>query len=100
MLWSGSAWYDGITGMKISNGVWTHLAFTVNNGNVVFYINGVPKFTGTGFPNVFTTSTGTFTLGVNWWDTPYKGKMDDLQIYEVALSAEQVAELASVTPSP
>ena len=95
MLWSGSAWYDAVTGMKINTGEWTHLAFTVNNGNVVLYINGVPKFTGTGFPNVFTTSTGTFSLGVNWWDAPYKGKMDDLRIYEVALTPEQVAELAA-----
>ncbi|PFN99602.1 hypothetical protein COJ85_18970 [Bacillus sp. AFS076308] len=58
------------------------------------------KFTGVGISDVFTGSTGVFTLGVNWWDTPFKGKMDELRIYETALTQEQVTQLANVTTIP
>jgi arabinan endo-1,5-alpha-L-arabinosidase len=94
MLWSGTAWYDAGLGMNIPTSQWSHLAFTVNNGAVNVYVNGVKKFGGINFPNVFTTTTGVFSLGVNWWDIPYKGLMDELRIYETALTAEQVASLA------
>ncbi|MCF2940933.1 LamG domain-containing protein [Paenibacillus alkaliterrae] len=98
MIWSGTAWYDAGAGMKVKAGVWSHLAFTVNNGSIVVYVDGVQKFSGTGFPNVFTTTDGSFSLGVNWWDTPYKGLIDELRIYEVALPAEEIANLAKKTP--
>ncbi|WP_328285299.1 LamG-like jellyroll fold domain-containing protein [Paenibacillus alkaliterrae] len=98
MVWSGTAWYDAGTGMKIKAGEWSHLAFTVNNGSITVYVNGVQKFSRTGFPNVFTTADGSFSLGVNWWDTPYKGLMDELRIYETALTADEIAGLATKTP--
>jgi arabinan endo-1,5-alpha-L-arabinosidase len=31
---------------------------------------------------------------VNWWDAPYKGSMDELRIYNAALSDAEVAGLA------
>jgi len=94
MLWSGTAWYDAGLGMNVPAGQWSHLAFSVNNGAVNVYVNGVRRFSGTGFPNVFTTTSGVFALGVNWWDTPYKGAMDELRIYNRALSDAEVAGLA------
>lgn len=94
MLWSGTAWYDAGLGLNIPVGQWSHLAFSVNNGAVAVYVNGVKRFSGVNFPNVFTTAAGTFALGVNWWDTPYKGSMDELRIYGKALSDAEVAGLA------
>jgi arabinan endo-1,5-alpha-L-arabinosidase len=94
MIWSGTAWYDAVTGMTINANEWTHLAFTVDEGQIAVYVNGVEKFNQGGFPNVFTTTNGTFGLGVNWWDTPYKGLIDELHIYEGAISPAKVAELA------
>ena len=94
MLWSGTAWYDAGLGMNIPVGRWSHLAFTVRNGAVNVYVDGVKKFSGVNFPNVFTTTAGVFALGVNWWDTPYKGSMDDLRIYGSALTDADVAALA------
>lgn len=93
MVWSGTAWYDAGLGMNIPVGQWSHMVFTVNNGALNVYVNGVKKFSGTNFPNIFTTNTGVFSLGVNWWDTPYKGLMDDVRIYETALTDAQVAGL-------
>lgn len=95
MVWSGTAWYDATTGTTIKTGEWTHLAFTVQEGTVTVYIDGAQKFSRGDFPNVFTTTSGTFGLGVNWWDTPFKGQIDDLRVYESALSAADVAALAA-----
>lgn len=94
MIWSGTAWYDAVTGLTIPQGEWTHLAFTVDEGQITVYVNGVQKFNKGGFPNVFTTTNGAFGLGVNYWDIPYKGLMDELHIYEGALTAEQISELS------
>jgi arabinan endo-1,5-alpha-L-arabinosidase len=94
MLWSGTAWYDAGLGMNIPAGQWSHVAFTVKNGAVNVYVNGAKRFSGVNFPNVFTTNNGVFALGVNWWDAPYMGSMDDLRIYGSALSDGEVASIA------
>lgn len=96
LLWSGSTrYYDGDTGTRIPVGTWTHIAFTVDQGDVAIYVDGEPAHTGAGFPDVFTTTTGAFALGVNWWDAPYRGEVDDLQVYRGALTPEQIADVAS-----
>ncbi|WP_204502129.1 LamG-like jellyroll fold domain-containing protein [Aquibacillus albus] len=95
MLWSGNAWYDAGTDTKINTNEWSHLAFTVDHGEIKVYVNGEEKFSGTNFPDVFKTPESQFSLGVNWWDTPYHGLMDELQIYHGKLTAEEVAELAN-----
>jgi arabinan endo-1,5-alpha-L-arabinosidase len=95
MVWSnGPRWYDAPTGMTINTGEWTHLAYTVDNGTIIVYVNGEEKFTGTDFSNIFTTTNANFSLGVNYWDTPFQGLMDELRIYEGALTPTQVADLA------
>jgi arabinan endo-1,5-alpha-L-arabinosidase len=80
--------------MTIKTGEWTHLAYTVDNGTIIVYVNGEEKFTGTDFSNIFTTTNANFSLGVNYWDTPFQGLMDELRIYEGALTPTQVANLA------
>nr|WP_223292454.1 LamG domain-containing protein [Salipaludibacillus neizhouensis] len=96
MIWSGSnSWYDAGTDMKINVDEWSHVAFTVDEGDLTIYVDGEVRYTGSDFPNIFTTTSGHFSLGVNYWDTPYKGLMDDLQIYdEVALTVEEIEQLA------
>lgn len=91
-----SSWYTGSTGLKIKTNEWTHLAFTVDRGVLAVYVNGKLQFTGSGFPDVFTSKSGTFSLGVNWWDPAFKGSIDELSIFEGALPPPQVAELAKM----
>jgi len=94
MVWSGSTtWYNGTTSLTIPKDEWTHVAFTVANGKLSVYINGELKYSGTDFPDIFTTANCIFTLGVNWWDPAYKGLMDDVRVYEGALTREQVQKL-------
>ena len=77
--------------MKIKADEWTHLAFTVDYGKINVYVNGEKTFTGTDFPNVFTSTEATFTLGVNYWDQPYQGFIDELLIYDqMALSDKDI----------
>lgn len=94
MLWSGTAWYDADTGTQIPVGEWSHLAFSNEDGHLVVWINGRRVVDRTGFPDVFTTTTGTFSLAVNWWDAPYKGQMDDLRVYNSPLTDADVTALA------
>lgn len=94
ILWSGTKWYDAITNEVTPLHDWTHFAFTVNGDQVTVYVNGVEKFKGTGFPDIFLDRNGTFALGVNWWDIPFKGKMDELHVYKGVLTRDQVSDLA------
>ncbi|MNI66857.1 hypothetical protein D3C73_1224490 [compost metagenome] len=89
LLWANAA-YEATAGYIIPVNQWTHVVFTVNNGTVKLYINGKEVFSGTGFPNTFTNDNGVFTLGVNYWDAPYKGLMDELKIYNNVISPEAV----------
>lgn len=95
MIWAGStSWYDGVTGMTIKAGEWSNLIFSVDKGTLKVYVNGVEKFVGSGFPNLFEDGKGIFALGINWWDAPFQGLMDDLRIYEGALTPAQIKELS------
>jgi arabinan endo-1,5-alpha-L-arabinosidase len=96
MVWShnGDQWYDAVTDRTIPVGEWSHLTLTVKEGDVVFYVNGVAKYTGTNFPNVFTSIDAEFGLGVNYWDTPFKGLIDEVRVYDgLALPANEVQSL-------
>jgi arabinan endo-1,5-alpha-L-arabinosidase len=94
MLWSGTAWYDAGTGMNIPANAWSHIVFTVNQGQLKVYIDGIERFAGSNFPHVFTSNNGVFSLGVNWWDIPYSGLMDELRVYERELTAQDAAFLS------
>ncbi|MDF2792125.1 MAG: family 43 glycosylhydrolase, partial [Neobacillus sp.] len=96
MVWShnGDQWYDAVTDRVIPAGEWSHLTLTVKEGEVVFYVNGVAKYKGTNFPNVFNSIDAEFGLGVNYWDIPFKGLMDEVRVYDgLALPADQVQSL-------
>lgn len=96
MVWShnGDNWYDAISDKTIPVGEWSNLVLTVNEGNVNFYINGEAKYTGSDFPNIFTSIDAEFGLGVNYWDTPFKGLIDEVRVYDgVALPATELQSL-------
>jgi arabinan endo-1,5-alpha-L-arabinosidase len=95
MVWSaGARWFDGGTGSQIPVGKWSHVALTVDGGDARIYVDGVLEHEGTGFNDVFTTTTGAFAVGVNYWDIPFKGAVDELSVYTSALTPTEVAVLA------
>ncbi len=97
MLWSGTAWYDAPTGLRIPAGNWTHFVAVNDNGNVRVYLDGVEKFSGTDFPDVFSgVASSGFWIGINHWDPPYQGSIDELKFYNQALTATEVATIHAV----
>ena len=92
VLWSGTNWYDGLTNFVMSPNTWSHVAFTVDGGNVKVYVDGVLRHTGTNFPGIFNDKDDSvFALGVNYWDTPFKGVIDELMVHNTKiLSASEI----------
>ncbi|UOQ49749.1 family 43 glycosylhydrolase [Gracilibacillus caseinilyticus] len=91
---NGDDWYDAASDSIIPAGEWSHFAFTVDEGKATVYINGEEKFSDGNFPDVFTTENAQFSLGVNFWDTPFKGLMDEVRVYDgLVLPAEEVQAL-------
>jgi arabinan endo-1,5-alpha-L-arabinosidase len=94
MLWSGSdRWFDGSAGVRIQPNQWRHLAFSVNQGVVSVYIDGVRRFNGGSISDFFSTQPGVFALGVNYWDLPFNGLIDELKIYEASLTGAEIQAL-------
>lgn len=93
MVWSGSSsWFDAPTGLIIEENEWSHLAFTVDGGTMRLFINGEEQFSGDDFPDRFTSADSYFGLGVNHWDTPFQGLIDDLYIYNGALASQEIVD--------
>ncbi|MGP5159465.1 LamG-like jellyroll fold domain-containing protein [Pseudoalteromonas prydzensis] len=99
-LWAtaGAFFDNGELDTRIPQGEWTHLVMTVdgNNGDTLkMYVNGELKIEAGGFPRVFTVAgeTNEFALGVNYWDTPFNGAVDELKIFNGAIDADAIKAL-------
>lgn len=106
-IWSnyndGSTWFDGLTNVKLETNKWYHIVVVVNEGELSVYINGQKQNLDTRingqtslqalFPDLFSNKDAIFTIGVNYWDTPFKGLIDDLRIYDGVLTDSDVSTL-------
>ena len=107
-LWP--AWSDIATGEPLKQ--WVQIALVVDSNNLSadgtliatkLYINGQEWITKDSDGNVVpayvtkncmqASDNFDFLLGVNYWDSIFKGAFDELYIYDYALNAEQVAAL-------
>jgi hypothetical protein len=77
---------------------WYHLGVTCENNVMKFYYNGVLKDVKP-FKGFVPHSSGNLFVGWNQWGNInfYKGTMDDLRIYNYALSATDIKQLAETT---
>lgn len=101
-LWADAGGYfdNGELDYRIPANEWTHIAIVAEGdsaGTLKIYVNGELEIDTTGFPSVFTVpgETNEFALGVNYWDTPFNGAVDELKLFSEAISAETVTELYS-----
>ncbi len=107
-LWP--SWSDADTGEMMKQ--WIHLALVVDPSNVSadgltidgkLYINGQEWLQKDGdgnviYPGIVKGAMGAsdgfdFLVGVNYWDSVFKGAFDELYIYNYALDAAQIAGL-------
>ncbi|HRS72274.1 MAG TPA: hypothetical protein P5175_10540 [Anaerohalosphaeraceae bacterium] len=125
---SGAAWYTAPWGIRletnrqlllkwgnadflkstaIPSNTWTHVAMTYDStlgtNNTKFYINGLPDtqahWTGAAAPNSYDLFIGTdFYNNTSRW--AYLGCMDDVCIYNRALTPGEIAELTTAPAAP
>ncbi|GIP18751.1 hypothetical protein J40TS1_43930 [Paenibacillus montaniterrae] len=94
LLWSGDqVWFDGLSGVKLELDKWVTLTAAVDGANLKLYIDGELKKEYSNMPVLFNDDSSTAALAVNHWDIPSKGIVDELYIFDYALTAEEIAQL-------
>jgi hypothetical protein len=90
---NGTPIIDLFSASSIEVGSWYHIACVVNGNTVLLYINGKLDATGSrsGIPG---TSSDPLTLA-GGFHAPFPGSLDDVRVYARALSASEVAGLAT-----
>jgi parallel beta-helix repeat protein len=93
---TGSQWVAINTGSLLTLNTWNHLAATFDGTNYILYVNGNPVFTDT---STFAGKTpyATKQLSLGRVDNYFPGKLDDVRIYNRALSASEIAAFVSGT---
>ena len=80
------------TAWRFQNDTWHHFAVVADSANIRIYLDGVLAVTGSGAAS-YGTSTFDFNIGGGVWDATgnwFSGKIDDLQVYDNALTAEEI----------
>ena len=95
---TGAAW-NSPAGPAAQLGEWTHVAASFENEQKKFYING--RLVGEGTAPLDLNTEQPLRLGAGASEGPgnyfFPGMIDEVRIYDRALSAEEVAGLAGVT---
>ncbi|HJZ04307.1 MAG TPA: LamG domain-containing protein, partial [Patescibacteria group bacterium] len=102
-LWgSGSnQTYAAVTNSTISSSTWSYLAVVQDGTSLTIYVNAVPKtyiltatgWTGSEFINAIASQTNQAAVGVTRRTTntnPFNGLIDEVKIYNFALTSDQV----------
>jgi MSHA biogenesis protein MshQ len=86
------------TGAAIVPGNWYHVAVVYEPGNQVIYIDGVSRGTATFAGGLF-TNTDELQIGADHGAAgrQFDGRIDEVRLYDQALSAAQVAEAMNAT---
>jgi hypothetical protein len=94
--WGGSATRWDTTYSPPTN-TWTHIAITRNNSGRALYVNGGLYSSTANAGGTAINTTVALRIGLNSYDYAYdyNGLMDDVRIYNRALSGQDVAALAS-----
>ena len=101
-LWLGSGEVEARSAASLPTNAWTHLAATYDGAVIRLYVNGALSGSATATGSM-PASTGAFRIGGNAvWDEFFGGLIDDLRLYNRALSAAEIqADMAApVGPPP
>ncbi|MCD8118534.1 MAG: family 43 glycosylhydrolase, partial [Lachnospiraceae bacterium] len=105
----GGTWYwldqnnNSSSSLKdLSVGTWTYVTLTMTaDGVATLYYNGEVLSTQTvsGYDSSYYTGMPIY-LGINWWNDSFAGLMDEVTVYESALTASEVLMLYSYDGDP
>ena len=101
-LWLGSGEVEARSAASLPTNAWTHLAATYDGAVIRLYVNGALSGSATATGSM-PASTGAFRIGGNTvWDEYFGGLIDDLRLYNRALSAAEIQTdmAAPVGPPP
>lgn len=102
---SGESWNDGDV-IDVTAGEWVHIAFTISDTENIIYFNGQAVRTSAMGAAVDWTGCGEITIGAGgdtfsyWNHLSDTGSMDDLRLFNKALSAAEVQEIADSAYEP
>jgi alpha-tubulin suppressor-like RCC1 family protein len=94
--WNNTYGLNGVSStVTINSGSWRHIAFVKNGGSGTYYVDGQPAGTVTG-ANVSHVATD-FVLGKDLRSNSafFNGAMDEVRVYNRALSAAEILEIRS-----
>lgn len=83
--------------MAVSTGAWHHVAFVIDTGGCRLYLDGSEVATG-GAPATKRTPTQAFLGSLDGFQQMFHGSLDELRLYDRAVSADEVARAASGQP--
>ncbi len=81
------------TAFNAPNGQWTMLTISQSGNDLKFYVNGKENGGTKAAEEILNQDDALITIGMNNWDTSFKGMIDDVNVYDTALDATQVRSL-------
>jgi hypothetical protein len=97
--WPGGAWWWN-SGLIAPSGEWSHVAMVVEPSGVTLYLNGRPSKHSFNVPTVNFDSGNRFG-NYRGWDGRYvKGSMDEICVFDKALTQAEIRELMHLTKVP
>lgn len=93
--------------LNLNMGEWKHIAVTFDGSNLTYYVNGKEAFRQENFAQGgFADTSMPMYIGADcasngtlWYTHGFKGRMDNVQLYDTALTAEQVKQSGMVNHS-
>lgn len=85
-------WQPIVADFDIPAQEWTHIAITGDNGSATMFLNGVNIGSGAS-EDVLNGTNQDIYIGVSNWDEEFEGLVDEIKVYETALTDRQVYRL-------
>jgi hypothetical protein len=87
----GTADFD--MGITLTNNSWTHIVVTRQGSTITAYKDGMQTAQNASFSVTFTNDTSVRMGQATSFDNPYSGSLDDVRIYNRAITAQEVKNL-------
>lgn len=75
----------------IATGEWSQVTLVGVGSELTCYVNGSKVASASNFNKALSGESQGILFGVNYWDTCFDGQFDEIKIYNIALSDEEIA---------